>query len=200
MECIAYSLMVIANQEATGQAEYTEYNFPKLQFNLGKILKSSAWLALAGISIFFAAVTQAQAVSAAYVRTNGSCLRVRTGPSTAYQVVGCIPNGAPVATITGYNNGFARLSTGTYVGAKWISGTSNPRPATRPSGVGGQVILNLGAKGQPVRDVQQALGGLTVDGVYGPVTASRVRQFQASNSLRVDGIVGPQTRNFLFRS
>jgi peptidoglycan hydrolase-like protein with peptidoglycan-binding domain len=52
-------------------------------------------------------------------------------------------------------------------------------------------------EGTNVRKIQLLLRqrGLTlgVDGIFGPETDSRVRQFQRSNQLAVDGIVGPMT-------
>ena len=191
MEYLAYSHMFIAQEEASGN---TNYNLPKPQFNWKKLLKSSAWLALAGVGVLFAAVTQIQMSSAAYVKTNGSCLRVRSGPSSNYSYVDCVPNGATLPAIERYENGFARLSTGRYVFARWIGGKPNYLPVTRPGGVGGSVILTPGSKGLLVRDVQTALGNLRVDGIYGQETVSRVRSFQASKGLLVDGVVGPETR------
>ena len=41
--------------------------------------------------------------------------------------------------------------------------------------------------------LQQALGGVAVDGIFGPATEAAVKQFQERNGLTVDGIVGPQT-------
>jgi peptidoglycan hydrolase-like protein with peptidoglycan-binding domain len=41
-------------------------------------------------------------------------------------------------------------------------------------------------------------GPVTVDGDYGPVTASVVRRYQSYNGLIIDGVVGPQTWSSLF--
>lgn len=194
MEYIAYSLMVIANQEATGQADYAEYNLPKFQV---KLLKSSAWLSLAGITVFLAALTQAQTASAAYINTNGSCLTVRTGPSINSPSVNCLPNGTQITT-RGSVNGFYRLSQYRYVAARWVSGAYNPNPGTGTGAVGNRIILSLGFRGPAVSQVQRALG-IQATGYYGSATASRVRNFQARNGLIQDGVVGPQTRNALFR-
>ncbi|MEH2269238.1 MAG: peptidoglycan-binding protein [Nostoc sp.] len=191
MEYLAYSHMFIAQEEAS---ENPKYNLPKPQFNWKKLLKSSAWLALAGVGVLLVAVTQIEMSSAAYVKTNGSCLRIRTGPSTNYSHVDCVSNGATLPVIERYENGFARLSTGRYVFARWIGDKPNNPSVTTPGGVGGSVILTPGSKGLLVRDVQTALGNLTVDGIYGQETVSRVRNFQESKGLLVDGVVGPETR------
>ncbi|MEV0284191.1 MULTISPECIES: peptidoglycan-binding domain-containing protein [unclassified Kribbella] len=53
--------------------------------------------------------------------------------------------------------------------------------------------LSLGSRGTCVRLLQKNLGGLSVDGVYGTGTRSRVRSFQDDAGLTVDGKVGPQT-------
>jgi peptidoglycan hydrolase-like protein with peptidoglycan-binding domain len=44
-----------------------------------------------------------------------------------------------------------------------------------------------------VQLLQQALGGVKVDGVFGPETEAAVRSFQAREGLSVDGVVGPLT-------
>ncbi len=217
MEYLAYSQMFIAQEEASGN---TKSNPPKSQwnwqkplqtseivitkketsenskykFNWKKLLKSSAWLALAGVGVLLIAAAQIQMSSAAYVRTNGSCLRIRTGPSTNYSYIDCVSNGTPLPAIERYENGFARLSTGRYVFARWVGDRPANLPVTRPGGVGGSVILTPGSRGQLVRDVQTALGNLRVDGIYGQQTVSRVRSFQQSKGLLVDGVVGPETR------
>ena len=49
-----------------------------------------------------------------------------------------------------------------------------------------------GSKGEMVRQIQIALH-LYPDGIFGPLTEERVKQFQQDNGLTVDGIVGPAT-------
>ncbi|WP_414571936.1 peptidoglycan-binding protein [Nostoc sp. CCY 9925] len=222
MEYLAYSHMFFAQEEAYRNIQYNlpkselnwqkhpksssvvitkkqastnnKYNFFQSKFNWKKLLKSSAWLALAGVGVLLIAVSQIQITSAAYVRTNGSCLRIRTGPSVNYSYVDCVKNGTPLPAIQSYENGFARLSTGRYVFARWVGDRSNSPTTSRPGGVGGSFILTPGSRGQLVRDLQTALGSLRVDGIYGPETVQQVRNFQASKGLLVDGIVGPETR------
>ncbi|MDH3466607.1 MAG: peptidoglycan-binding protein [Gammaproteobacteria bacterium] len=62
-------------------------------------------------------------------------------------------------------------------------------------------MLSYGAVGQEVRDMQAALNNhpptglplLAVDGIFGPRTLARVKEFQGNSKLAVDGIVGPNT-------
>ena len=54
-------------------------------------------------------------------------------------------------------------------------------------------MLRRGSTGANVRYLQAALGGLKVDGQFGPITDKAVRAFQAAQGLKVDGIVGPIT-------
>ena len=53
--------------------------------------------------------------------------------------------------------------------------------------------LQEGASGVPVQAVQKILGGLTVDGLFGPLTHQAVVRFQAANNLGQDGVVGVHT-------
>lgn len=58
-------------------------------------------------------------------------------------------------------------------------------------------ILQRGAKGESVRQVQQLLTDrgfpVTVDGDYGPGTEAAVKRFQAANNIQQNGMVGPTT-------
>jgi hypothetical protein len=65
--------------------------------------------------------------------------------------------------------------------------------------------LSVGASGQDVRALQDALNfqirrgtPLSVDGVFGPKTEARVREFQRVTNLKVDGVAGPLTQAQLF--
>ncbi len=197
MEYMAYSYMYMANEETPVNVDL---NLPKFQFNWKKLLKSSAWLGLAGITVLVASVSQVKEASADYVRTNGNCLYIRRGPRSGNSSVACVPNGTNIGDTGNVSNGFAKITSGCYQGyyvaEKWIGmnpGTLHSRPGL---GIGGRVLLRQGARGEHVRVVQRALG-IRVDGVYGPNTAYQVRNFQRRNGLLVDGIVGASTRRAL---
>jgi peptidoglycan hydrolase-like protein with peptidoglycan-binding domain len=74
------------------------------------------------------------------------------------------------------------------------SGTPNPEPPTTTEH---SIVLIAGSEGRQVGLLQQALGGIRVDGIYGPETEQAVRTFQASKGLAVDGIMGPLTSGAL---
>jgi peptidoglycan hydrolase-like protein with peptidoglycan-binding domain len=90
----------------------------------------------------------------------------------------------------------AALTVGPAVGlASGHSGHSaasgpGPEPATTTEHV---IVLSAGNEGRQVRLLQQALGAIKVDGIFGPETEAAVRSFQTSRGLAVDGVVGSQT-------
>jgi peptidoglycan hydrolase-like protein with peptidoglycan-binding domain len=55
------------------------------------------------------------------------------------------------------------------------------------------VTVENGSDGEGVEAVQTLLGGLTVDGGFGPLTEAKVKAFQTKHKLTVDGVVGPDT-------
>lgn len=55
-----------------------------------------------------------------------------------------------------------------------------------------QVVLRQGSRGPLVALVQAAVGA-EPDGVFGPSTAARVREWQRTHGLVADGVVGPAT-------
>lgn len=60
----------------------------------------------------------------------------------------------------------------------------------------GRATLRRGMRGALTARLQAKLG-LTADGVFGPKTEAKVREFQRANGLVPDGIVGPATWNKL---
>jgi len=70
------------------------------------------------------------------------------------------------------------------------AGTPNAEPPTTTEHT---IVLSVESEGRQVRLLQQARGGIKVDGIFGPETEQAVRTFQTSRDLAVDGVVGPQT-------
>ncbi|HEY0517274.1 MAG TPA: peptidoglycan-binding protein [Solirubrobacteraceae bacterium] len=70
------------------------------------------------------------------------------------------------------------------------STAGNAEPATTTEHV---IVLTAGSEGRQVTLLQQALGSVAVDGIFGPETEQAVRDFQSRNGLTADGIAGPQT-------
>ena len=58
-------------------------------------------------------------------------------------------------------------------------------------------LLKKGCKGNDVKELQKTLGGLSVDGIFGDKTLTKVKAFQKSKKLAVDGKVGKNTAHAL---
>jgi peptidoglycan hydrolase-like protein with peptidoglycan-binding domain len=79
-----------------------------------------------------------------------------------------------------------------------LNAATAPRPAPAPSSGGSGPTLRLGARGEPVRALQNRLNALGfkaggADGVFGNQTLSAVKAFQKARGLTADGVVGPKT-------
>lgn len=61
------------------------------------------------------------------------------------------------------------------------------------------MLLKNGSTGEDVKKLQEKLG-LEADGSFGPVTESKVKEWQAANGLTADGIVGVGTWTKMFGS
>ncbi len=94
--------------------------------------------------------------------------------------------GALVALTVGPAAGFA--SGGATSAASASTGPAGPATTTEHT-----IVLSSGSEGRQVKLLQQALGDVKVDGVFGPETEAAVRSYQSSHGLGVDGIVGAQT-------
>ncbi|GEL08502.1 peptidoglycan-binding protein [Salisediminibacterium halotolerans] len=93
---------------------------------------------------------------------------------------------------------FSKL--GNTSGGNSNSSSSNDSSASSSSGNSSLsgVVLRQGARGDNVRTLQDELKDLgyytgSIDGIYGPMTASAVRGLQRATGISVDGIFGPQT-------
>ncbi len=93
--------------------------------------------------------------------------------------------GALVALMAGPS---ASMAEGGGAGGPLSAGPAGPPTTTEHS-----ILLLEGSEGRQVQLLQRALGGIKVDGVFGPETEEAVQKFQASRGLTVDGIVGPLT-------
>lgn len=80
--------------------------------------------------------------------------------------------------------------------ASLASGQATGTPATSPGPTTTTehvIVLSSGSEGRQVKLLQQALGAIKVDGVFGEETEAAVRSFQQRGGLSVDGVVGPAT-------
>jgi peptidoglycan hydrolase-like protein with peptidoglycan-binding domain len=94
--------------------------------------------------------------------------------------------GALVALTVGPSVGLASGGATTIASAS--TGPAGPATTTEHT-----IVVSFGSEGRQVKLLQEALGGVKVDGVFGPETEAAVRSFQSSHGLSVDGVVGPQT-------
>lgn len=107
-----------------------------------------------------------------------------------------VPPVDPVAVQDAFLGGFDHSTLFVDLGAKPAPQPPIPPvPGPQPGGVVEVLVpeLSEGATGDSVRAVQTLLGGVAVDGVFGPVTKSRVEQYQGAHQLGVDGVVGVHT-------
>ncbi|MDR0858353.1 MAG: peptidoglycan-binding protein, partial [Oscillospiraceae bacterium] len=76
-------------------------------------------------------------------------------------------------------------------------GTSSSATVTAPVASASYPQIKKGTSGEVVKVLQTALNKfgykLEVDGSFGPLTDTAVRNYQKSFGLEVDGIVGPKT-------
>jgi len=81
-------------------------------------------------------------------------------------------------------------------------GTSSGSISSGSSSTSYPGLLKIGSSGSSVRALQQALVNkgysISVDGVFGPMTQSAVKNYQSSQGVTVDGIVGSVTWGRLF--
>lgn len=138
------------------------------------------------------AVTAGAALSEA--ATSGAASGAASGATRA-----AVASGAATAGATGVGaatTGVAEAgvaTTGHLTAAPGIADRSAAVARTVPAANSTKrPLLERGSQGHWVELVQRQLD-IAVDGIFGPVTESAVRDFQREQGLLVDGIVGPQT-------
>lgn len=80
---------------------------------------------------------------------------------------------------------------GELLGDKEIKKPSDKKTSKKPAGK--DPWLQVGSKGEQVKQVQKVVGAHPVDGIYGLKTEAAVKKWQADNDLYVDGIIGPSS-------
>lgn len=117
MEILAYTHWSINHEQADHlEPEADELNFFK---GLNWKPRSSAWIGLISSMMALLILGIASSAMAAFVRTNGSPLNVRTSPGG--RVVGSIPNGRSLSLSGRSSGGWTQLSNGNWVYSRWIS-------------------------------------------------------------------------------
>ncbi|WP_050671219.1 C40 family peptidase [Luteipulveratus halotolerans] len=77
--------------------------------------------------------------------------------------------------------------------AQSVAGVAATAAALPTHYAGGVYVLHHGHSGSLVKTVQKRIGGLSVDGSFGPKTRAAVKSFQGRKGLTRDGYVGPKT-------
>ncbi|BDZ59893.1 peptidoglycan DD-metalloendopeptidase family protein [Barrientosiimonas endolithica] len=135
---------------------------------------------------------------------------LKAQPSLAARAVPAVAGRRGTALATG-----AALSVPATIGGVAMAGSATAAPGVAPAAVTAPaaaavpqaattlpaapmtgstlVVLRYGATGSLVKTLQSRLGGIAVDGSFGPITLRAVKAYQERKGLEVDGIVGPKT-------
>lgn len=114
MESLALTHSFVAYEEPASQLQFRSIE------DLGLKIPNSAWIGLAGVAVALSVVAIPTEAQAAYVRTNGGRLNVRSGPGLHYCVLGKLHNGDHVKTTGYHKRGWVKLKNGGWVAAHWL--------------------------------------------------------------------------------
>ncbi|MBD3782537.1 MAG: peptidoglycan-binding protein [Micrococcales bacterium] len=121
------------------------------------------------------------------------------GPATEARVIayqrskGLTANGVVDSRV--WNALIGTPATGSTGGTGSTGSVSTPTTSTLAKYVG--VVLRKGSRGTAVSVLQKAIGGLAVDGSFGPATEARVKAYQRSKGLTANGVVDSRVWNAL---
>lgn len=130
--------------------------------------------------------------------TSGQYLNGRSAPSTTASILYYIPQGEKV-TVLQTSGSWKQIKVKGYEtqGSAWVKTSfltsSDPGRAhnTRVKAFGNR-NQSKDYFGRYTKNLQLALG-ITVDGVFGPLTEAAVINYQTTKGLTIDGIAGTQT-------
>lgn len=177
----------------------TTTSYPTLSYGMTSPAVKTLQTRLGGLPVtgYFGSMTRARVI--AYQRFVGLS---QTGIADSRTQQLLYTRGWSTVTTTSMTGGAATTTTlGTSGEAEVVTAemyTRVPSPAvatvstTTPYTAYKSTVLAPGARGVSVRELQKALGGLAVDGVYGPVTRDKVIALQCSHALPQTGIVTPE--------
>lgn len=72
----------------------------------------------------------------------------------------------------------------------WSAKPVSPQPTSLTVS---RATIRQGSKGESVKEWQRIVGGIAVDGSFGPATVTATKNWQKAHGLTADGVVGPQT-------
>ena len=128
-----------------------------------------------------------------------TALQQALGGVEADGVFGAVTEGR----VKDYQNGKELVSDGVVTPNVWLALMGRPYEKTAPTVVTHPLeqyassTLRVGSRGPAVTALQQTLGGLTADGVFGTRTEAAVKAYQQSKELTADGVVTPNVWNAL---
>jgi peptidoglycan hydrolase-like protein with peptidoglycan-binding domain len=181
----------------TGVSPHTDHIH--FTFNWGGALKKTSWWT--GTALTTVIQPPVVADGGGITSTGYPVLQVGsrgTDVSTVQRVVGTAADGefGPMtrAAVVTWQSKHALKATGIVDDTMWrklISlGLVRPKANTALAKYA-TTTIRLGSRGEAVKALQRALGGLVVDGDFGPATDGGVRRYQTSKGLTDNGIVGP---------
>ncbi|MGL5864969.1 MAG: peptidoglycan-binding domain-containing protein [Dermatophilaceae bacterium] len=186
----------------TGLSPHTDHIHISFTWD-GAYARTSWWTGQA-VSTPLAGPTTAAPAASAPLLTSSGYPHLRKGASgaevtLAQRAVGAAPDGrfgpltaAAVGRWQGANG--VRAST-ELDNATWARMVALAAVPARPHSLAkhARTVLRRGARGDVVAVLQKAVGGLRVDGSYGPATEARVRVYQGSKRLAATGVTDQTT-------
>ena len=129
--------------------------------------------------------------------TPGSIILMHTNTAAAYT-----PTALPGIISSLKAQGYRFVTISELMAASSATSTSSSLTTSASTSTTYPGILKSGSSGTAVKQLQQALVNkgynLSVDGAFGPATRSAVMSFQSSQGVTVDGVVGSVTWSRLF--